>query len=826
MAHLKENNKLLQRENTELKAEISRLKEESKDKEEKWRSFIIAAEDQRANLELETKEKVQQLESELSMTKSKLSKTLKNVRIPSHYKSSHSSEGSYGMITPFSQTLPPSREFKEEHDDRANKFQEQAEKLGKDLIKAHTEISRLKGLLLTKNQDLINKEINNDALKKFNERIEALMEENKWLEDRLREKESIGDNEQIVDLLKRNEELNEMVNALSERVNSLQSERNELMKQLNRGKFSAGQKLSSSQGDFGKLTSEASDLLRYNASLKAESQILREQIKKLKEEEEFSEDSPEAVLELQKKVTELKLELSQLESQKINVQYELEYLTQEENKAIKEDESTRLRQENEYLKNSLYNLSAKAEEMGKKLREYYVEVTGTQRTINKLDQDCSFLKIKLQERGAELEQVRTEKADLELMLSLREEELNKTNNLGIEIKQLEAEAKAGKEAIAFINERLPSFNIELQQLRDKAKSLEIENKELKAISGNIRTESYSSELPESDTNMNKTLKKIDELEDELRRREREAIALRKRVNQHEFTSTYKRTGSEEIEKLKREQQVSSNKEAKLTRQVEQLKLLVIDMEAANNDLVKHINKEQPEEQTLDVLKKDLIEKSNELSITKIKKDRILKELEEVKIELGVKAAECENYKNQLNNALIDLNNAYFQLNQQIENTADVRIREGEQELQEQLLERTKELQDLKELLYYKTKEDEEILMDNQRLNTELDRLEISQNELKQITEQLQVKYEEAYQSLEQIKLERDDLAQSYKFVCDSNERYCMDMEVLNNENKSLKEKLEELQKALAAQDVVLHEYQKNQDHHKVIYTVIYRNSQK
>jgi predicted RNase H-like nuclease (RuvC/YqgF family) len=69
MVHLKKDNKLLQRENSELKDEITRLKEESKDKEEKWRNFILAAEDQRANLESTTKEqdiKVQQLESEVS----------------------------------------------------------------------------------------------------------------------------------------------------------------------------------------------------------------------------------------------------------------------------------------------------------------------------------------------------------------------------------------------------------------------------------------------------------------------------------------------------------------------------------------------------------------------------------------------------------------------------------------------------------------------------------------------------------------------------------------------------------------------------------------
>eukprot|EP00826_Nyctotherus_ovalis_P059602 TRINITY_DN8303_c0_g1_i8.p1 TRINITY_DN8303_c0_g1~~TRINITY_DN8303_c0_g1_i8.p1 ORF type:complete len:725 (+),score=234.34 TRINITY_DN8303_c0_g1_i8:610-2784(+) len=703
--------------------------------------------------------------------------------------------------------------------EKAEKFHAQAAKLGQDVINAQVEISRLKGLLKAKNQKMSElneaggKNMDKEIIERLNVQIEFLSKRNAWLTDELSKGLSVS-NERVAELIRKNEELSGMISSLNMQLESLHSERNELLRQLNEVSGKAQEQFhaeepNTNQGAFNRLTTEANQLINQNATLEAESQILKEQIERLKADEDFLEESPEGVLALQQKVTELKIELSQLTSEKISAQYELDYLLQQKEKAGKEatnEEVLNLKRENEHLQQLLSSLTTKVEGMGHKLREYYIEVSAKHSKFDKFEQDCVLLENKLKKKSVQLEQARRDKTSLEERLS----ECLKQGGNEIYIKKLEAEAKSGREAIAFIRERLPSLSGELQELKAKMQNLEMENMSLKVAADEKKdlfhtTHMNAMQEPESEAremNMERTLKRISELEDEIRIREKEAKALRKRVNEHEFMPIHKSRGNEM--KLEKELQASKTREARLNKQVEQLKLLIVHMENANTELVKHIKKEQPESEAADALKKNLLVKSNELVLVNLNMSKTLEELQDIKAQLFLKATECEKHKSDLNS-----------LNQQRQGELLEKDREIGK-LRGDLVVVIKELNDLKGSIFSKEEETnlretlEAANEENQRLNAELGKLGESQEMLKEITEQLQAKYEEVCEKLKEVGLERNSLAESYRLVCESNQRYSMDMEVLSNENKNLKEKIEELE----SNSMMLHEA-KNQEVHSV-----------
>lgn len=817
----------MSKENEELKNEISRLKEESADKEEKWRKIVLATEGQRVDLESANKErdqKLEQLTTELASAKNDLSQALAH----SHYGSLYSSEdkGSFAQtlprVSPLNQgTMGVEVDLVEEvksANEKAEKFHAQATKLGQDVINAQVEISKLKGLLKAKNQEMSElneagrKDMDKEIIERLNVQIEFLSKRNAWLTEELSKGLPAG-NERVTELIRRNEELSGMISNLNMQLETLHNERSELLKQLNTFSGKAQEKVhveepSSNQGAFNRLTTEASQLIKQNATLEAESQILKEQIERLKADEDFLEESPEGVLALQQKVAELKIELSQLTSEKTSAQYELDYLLQQKEKVGEEaanEEVLRLKRENEHLQQLLSGLTTKVEGMGRKLREYYIEVSAKHGKLDKFEQDCVLLENKLKEKSIQLEQARREKACLEEQLN----ECLKQGGSEAYIKQLEAEAKSGKEAIAFIRERLPSLSGELQELKAKMQSLEMENLSLKVAADEKEKDLFHTthmnamQEPESEAkemNTERTLKRISELEDEIRIREKEAKALRKRVNEHEFTPIYKSRGNEV--KLEKELQASRSREARLNKQVEQLKLLIIHMENANTDLVKYIKREEPESEAADALKKNLLVESNELVLANLNMNRTLEELQDIKGQLFLKATECDKHKSDLSS-----------LNQQRQRELLEKDREIGK-LREDLAVVIKELNDLKGSVFGKEEEMdlretlEAVNDENQRLNAELGRLGESQKMLKDITEQLQAKYEEVCEKLKEAELGRNSLAESYRLVCESNQRYSMDMEVLNNESKNLKEKIEELE----SNSVVLHEAKRQEMH--------------
>ena len=303
-----------------------------------------------------------------------------------------------------------------------------------------------------------------------------------------------------------------------------------------------------------------------------------------------------------------------------------------------------------------------------------------------------------------------------------------------------------------------------------------------------------------------------ELEKELRVREKEAIALRKKLNEHEQKLklqevTY--SNKNEYEKSTNELKKLKTRENILTIQVNQLKVLVENLEGANNELVGYIRslptrKVEPanvSENEVELLRNELISKSNELNMVKIGINKLNDEMIYLKSELGAKSIQCEEAMQTITKLSDDLSQAHTKLAQQNtdEDVINRQILEKEDEIikfRTALAKTSEELEETKQAFFYKSKEVEdlqsqlhELTSENQNVNEEITRLGQSQNDLKQLTEELQNKHIEAYQNLQLVEDERDNILNTYKMVCDSNERQRMDVEAVINENKILREKI-------------------------------------
>jgi chromosome segregation ATPase len=459
------------------------------------------------------------------------------------------------------------------------------------------------------------------------------------------------------------------------------------------------------------------------------------------------------------------------------------------------------------------------------------------------------------------------------------------------ISQIEGELSSSKVAINELNDKISFFSNENEMLRNQVQKLEEENlltrtRADKAKSAEQDLEVHRNTLQmlqrkdidiakkleelqiklkraetENEGNRRKAeiaIKRADELEIEVGKKGGEVLSLKMKLNEYERQNQVQETQkkglytqaediqrsllveqqekekvSKDMRNMAKELEASKGREVVLLQQVNQLKSLVENLDATNNELVMQVQNtskgkkaEEGERLTLvkeiQMLKSEIANKNNELATARTNIQQLDATMDKLQEELDNKTEDYEKVKMEAIKLSKDLEQYQGKVGQHAlkEDTFNKRVMEREEEiriLRAKLAEVTKELEDTKEMLYYKTKQAEEynndlqvITKENQYVNAELTRASQAQVNLKQVTEELQIREREASQALRAAELEREDIIRSYKMVCETNERQKIDIDGLANENKELHARLQEMNQDLCGMDLQLQTMAQNE----------------
>lgn len=482
-------------------------------------------------------------------------------------------------------------------------------------------------------------------------------------------------------------------------------------------------------------------------------------------------------------------------------------------------EMEKLKGDNKALDQLLTDQEDKTKAMEADLKKFLSQVVVLQENIKKLQQDYSALSGKFTEKTRELEKSEEDKALLEKALLDSRSLIEKANELGtqtqffldkiteaeeekLELKkkvaELEDKLAASEEAMGYFSDKLPLLTSAVGRFQDQIHSLQTENEALKK-GGKEEARGDSSEgMAKLQEELHRTRaegednrKHAESLKSELESREKETKALRHKLNEYERLkgkANNEPVCNEERCMLQgrryssKEVRVTKSREEILRKQIEQLKSLVENYEDSNKQLIEYINsstklpfKDVSENQVED-LRSELRMKENDLILARLDNGKLKSEMNILRLELGEKTAECESGKAQM----IKLREENSQLHGKLGEA-----NQDEASVNSQILGRENEIVNLRDSLKIASEE----------LELTRDILVNKSKECEHLRAQL------IATSKEGMSGNNDELMQSYKVVCDSNQRQKEEMEALMSDNRSLLDRVQQLNKQVAEQNL-------------------------